>query len=175
MTSLNSMNIHFKEITLADLPVVLNLFKSAAERIAKKNIDHWQYWKNPPEKKVAWVKEGISNHEFFFILGNVNERIGMVRILEEDLMYWGEKNDKSKYIHSFVISEAHNGKGLGSKVLQLIESEAKESHYEYLRLDCDAKNEGLCKYYESQGFTKVGEKIVPLSTNNLYEKSLREY
>ena len=42
-----------------------------------------------------------------------------------------------------------------------------------LRLDADAKNIGLCGYYEKIGFEKVGIKETPLSTNNLYQKSLK--
>ena len=65
------MNFNLKQITSTDIDEVLNLFKSAAEKIAKKNIDHWQYWKNPPIEKVNWVEEGILNNEFFFIK-NIN-------------------------------------------------------------------------------------------------------
>ena len=53
------------------------LFKSAAQAIAKKKIDHWQYWKNPPEEKVKWVENGFRNHEFFFIENHAQEIMGM--------------------------------------------------------------------------------------------------
>ncbi len=168
------MDFNLKKITSIDLNKVLNLFKSAAEKIAKKNIDHWQYWKNPPIEKINWVKEGILNNEFFFIKNAKKEVMGMIRILDKDLNYWGENNDRAKYIHSLVVTEEYEGYGIGSKVLQKIENDARNNNYNYLRLDCDSKNPKLCEYYNKQGFIKVGQKTLPLSTYNLYQKDIKQ-
>ena len=168
------MDFNLKQITSIDLNKVLNLFKLAAEKIAKKNIDHWQYWKNPPIEKINWVKEGILNNEFFFIKNTQEEIMGMIRILDKDLQYWGENNDRAKYIHSLVITEKYEGYGIGNKVLQKIENDARNNNYDYLRLDCDSKNPKLCEYYIKQDFIKVGQKILPLSTYNLYQKDIKQ-
>ncbi|WP_198416752.1 hypothetical protein [Marinilabilia rubra] len=87
------MEITFTQIETEDKQTVLKLFKEAAERISKKGIDHWQYWRNPPLEKVKWVQDGIRNNEFFYVKDGKDGLIGMVRILEEDLLYWGKKND----------------------------------------------------------------------------------
>jgi ribosomal protein S18 acetylase RimI-like enzyme len=166
--------MHFKltQVTHSDLDKVLGLFKAAAEKIAKKEIDHWQYWKNPPPERVKWVEEGIQNREFFFIESTEHKTIGMVRILKEDKMYWGENNDKAIYVHSLVVAEEYEGKGIGNKVLTKIQNDAQRDCYEYLRLDCVSNNKKLCEYYEKQGFVKVGQKTFSLSTNNLYQKKI---
>ncbi|MDO6760694.1 hypothetical protein Q4566_10825 [Tamlana sp. 2_MG-2023] len=90
------MNIEFIPIKPHEKHLVLKLFKEAAERISKKHIDHWQYWKNPPQEKVKWVEEGIGNNEFFFIKNLESDCVGMVRVLEEDLLYWGKQDEKAK-------------------------------------------------------------------------------
>ncbi len=167
------MDIIFRQIENENKSIVLELFKNAAEKISKMNIDHWQYWKNPPLEKIKWVEEGIQNKEFFFIETLHRENLGMVRILNEDLMYWGKQNEKAKYIHSLVIKEKYNGKGIGTIIIQKIENKAKKDNYKYLRLDADSKNPKLCNYYEKLGFKKVGIKELPLSVNNLYEKELK--
>ena len=166
------MNITFQKIQIQDLNLVLELFKTAAEKIAKKNVDHWQYWKNPPEEKIRWVKNGIENDEFYFINDLNNYNIGMVRILSEDELYWGKQNIKAKYVHSLVIKEEFNGKGIGKIVLDEVEKNAKENGCVYLRLDAVAKNTKLCEYYENLGFIKVGIKEMPQSINNLYQKKI---
>jgi len=61
---------------------------------------------------------------------------------------------------------------LGKKVLNLVLNQAIEQSIPLLRLDCIASNQRLCSYYENQGFVKVGEKQMPHSLNNLYEKQL---
>ncbi|WP_106792737.1 N-acetyltransferase [Aquimarina sp. Aq78] len=167
------MNIIFKRIEIKDKNIVLDLFKKTAEKINKMNIDHWQYWKNPPIEKVKWVEKGILNNEFFFIDNQNEENLGMVRILNEDLLYWGEQNKKAKYIHSLVVKEKYNGKGIGTKIINQIGGIAKKDNCNYLRLDADSKNSKLCSYYEKIGFKKVGTKELPLSVNNLYEKELK--
>lgn len=167
------MDITFKPIHIAEKNTVLALFKKAAEKISKMNIDHWQYWKNPPLEKIKWVEDGIHNNEFFFIESANKEQLGMVRILNEDVLYWGQQKEKAKYIHSLVIKEQYNGKGIGAKIIQKIESHARKDNCPYVRLDADSKNPKLCNYYERIGFRKVGIKELPLSINNLYEKKIR--
>lgn len=167
------MTFTFSPVLPHDKDKMLKMFKKAAERIAGMNIDHWQYWKNPPAEKLKWVNEGIEKEEFFFIQNTLLQTIGLVRILKEDLLYWGKKNDKALYIHSLVVSEKYTGKGIGKKILQTIEADARQTGYQYLRLDSDAKNPKLCHYYEKQGFEKVGIKSLPLSTYNLYQKNLK--
>ena len=166
------MFIEFCQIEINNKDVVLSLFKEAAIKIAKMNIDHWQYWKNPPLEKIKWVEEGIENKEFYFIKNTDNETIGMVRILEEDLLYWGKQEDKSLYIHSLVVREQFNKKGVGKIILNKVESLAQQKQYKYLRLDAVSTNTKLCKYYEKQGFNKVGTKELKDTVNNLYQREV---
>jgi len=167
------MDITFNQISNTEKEAVLHLFKETAEKINKMNIDHWQYWKNPPIEKIKWVEEGINKNEFFFITNSDNETLGMVRILHKDHLYWEKQEHKAIYIHSLVIKEKYNGNGLGAKIIQEIEHTAKKDNCSYLRLDADAKNPRLCGYYEKLGFKKVGTKQLPISTNNLYQKELK--
>ena len=88
------MNITFEIIEVKDRKIVLELLKKAAEKIEKVNVDHWQYWKNPPKEKIDWVDQGIENKEFFFIQELNGKNIEMVRMLKEDLMYWGKQEKK---------------------------------------------------------------------------------
>ncbi len=166
------MDIHLILAQKAEIDIALSLFKSAAESIAKKNIDHWQYWKKPTVDNIAWVQEGFDSKQFYFIKNALGETVGMLRIMEEDLSYWGAKNDQAKYIHSLVVLEQYKGLRIGNNVLQIVEQEAVKHEYNYLRLDCLDSNPGLCQYYENYGFTKVGTKHLPPASYSLYEKRL---
>jgi len=166
------MKIKFTPIGLKDISFVLSLFKTTAEKINKMGVAHWQYWCDPPPEKIQWVEEGIRNHEFFFIEEISGANVGMVRILNEDLQYWGEQKERAKYVHSLVIREEYNGRGLGSIVLQEIENMGKKDMSKYLRLDSDSKNPKLCEYYEKLDFKKVGIKELPLSNYQLYQKEI---
>ena len=164
------MHFKLKQIGIKELNIVLDMFKDAAISISKKNIDHWQYWKNPPLEKVNWVKDGLINKQFYFIESAEHEVMGMIRVLNKDLLYWGDKDDRARYIHSLTIKQKFDGLGLGAAVLNEIEKVS--INCDYLRLDCDSKNPQLCSYYLKLGFRKVGEKKLPLSVYNLYEKQI---
>lgn len=170
-----SMEITFKKATKTDLGSLLQVLKEAAQKISKKRIDHWQYWIDPPTEKVNWVKEGIANGEYFFI-NHKGDSLGIIRILDQDRVYWSasQNRDRAKYIHSLVIFEAYNGKGMGQKVIEAVTSLARKENCSYLRLDCDAHNSKLCQYYEKQGFIKVTTKRFPYSINNLYERKVED-
>lgn len=172
MSNLEPIEFEFHPADEEALDEVLALFKETALKIQAKNVDHWQYWIHPPIEKIAWVKEGLSRGEYYFIRDLHEKTIGMVRIMEKDEYYWGLRDDQAFYVHSLVIKEAYNGRGLGALVLQKIAVKARAKDCEFLRLDAVATNVKLCRFYESLGFVKVGVKKVPLSSNNLYQLPL---
>jgi len=166
------MSFTLKKVTLEEKRIVFNLLSDAAKVLARKKIHQWQYWENPPPEKIRWVKEGIKKEEFFFIINSKQQTLGMVRISNDDMLYWGEMNDKSKYIHSLIIREEFSGLRLGVKVVDKIKKEAILNNVEYLRLDCDCTNKKLCKYYLNQGFELVGQKQLSLGKYNLYQQKI---
>ncbi len=166
------MDLIFKQAQQSELQHIFLLLKSAALRLQNNNVNQWGFWLNPNEDKIKWIEEGLSNNEFFFIESK-HTTIGMFRLSYKDLLYWGEQKDEANYIHSLVIKEEFSGSQIGKKVIdQIIKNSIKKGIYT-LRLDCNALNKKLCKYYESQGFVKVGEIQMPHSLNTLFEKSLK--
>ena len=163
--------ITFRKARPGELEDVLGLLKSAAEWLRNRNIDHWQAWLAPPPNFVNWVQRGFENEEFHIVEAD-GVMIGCFRLQWEDPMFWGLREDAAGYVHSFTISRQRVGQGLGSKVLSLIESHCREKGKRFLRLDCNAGNFGLCRYYGSRGFRNVGETTVIGERLILYEKSL---
>ena len=98
--------------------------------------------------------------------------MGVVRVSNDDVLYWGQMDDKAKYIHSLIIHEEFSGNNLGVKVVDRIKEEAILNNVKYLRLDCDCTNKKLCKYYVNQGFEKVGQKQLSLGKYNLYQQCI---
>ena len=168
------MEIIFIKALKDELEDALQFFKLASQSLIKKQVSQWNYWVDPPEEKVQWVKEGFDKGEFFFVFDTDGHKIAMFRLLDSDTLYWDEKgNDKNvRYVHSLVVPPAYSGLGIGKTVmLKIIENLSSEGIQKF-RLDCDGSNAKLCAYYESYGFKKVGEKITKYATNNLYELSL---
>lgn len=165
------MNISYRLADISEINIALNLLKLAALRLKSKNIDQWQYWLNPSDEKIEWINSGFLNNEIFFIFDEV-KIIGMYRLQDQDLIYWGNMNDTSNYIHSLVVIDEYTGKKIGSNLINYLIQKARNNNVTFFRLDCNASNKGLCNYYQNLGFQKVGEVLMPHSLNNLYQIEL---
>ncbi|MFM2393795.1 MAG: hypothetical protein RLZZ546_1777 [Bacteroidota bacterium] len=166
------MRLKFRQSKNEEIDIALSLLKQAAQKLKDNNINQWAFWLDPPDDKIDWIKKGFENNEFFFVETDHKEIVAMFRLSEKDEMYWGNQNDDAYYIHSLVVDKNFSGKKIGIQIIQLIESLLLDKGIFKLRLDCNASNLVLCNYYEMQGFVKVGEKQMPHSLNNLFEKSL---
>lgn len=167
-------NVQFKQARLSELSVALQLLKEAAEWLQTKNTKQWNFWINPPAEKIAWIKEGFENREFYFVYQG-GELAGMFRLMYYDEKYWGsrpDKFDKAAYVHSLTVRLDFKGNGFGSLILKMIEKKLTEENIYKFRLDCMKNNIGLCSYYEKYGFQKVGEVKMSWAVQNLYEKKL---
>ncbi len=165
------MNLSIRIAKSNEFGLALELLKNAALWLKSKNIDHWQNWINPSEIYVNWIKEGFELEQFYFIL-NDKTTIGMFRLLWEDELFWGKQENNAGYIHSFTINREYYGLGIGTRVLKMVENICIEKNKKYLRLDCGARNNGLCKYYENYGFKPLGVIEVYNEKLQLYEKSI---
>jgi ribosomal protein S18 acetylase RimI-like enzyme len=165
------MQFTTRAATPTEIETALSLLRSAAENLQQKGIDQWQIWLNPPAEKIKWVSDGFDNKEFYFIL--IEKRIaGMYRLSVKDELYWGQQEVEARYVHSLVVLTEFAGQQVGRRVLEQLIAESREAGIPLFRLDCNAANKELCSYYEKLGFIKVGEKQMPHSLNNLYEKKL---
>lgn len=165
------MNIHFSKAAPSQIGKGYQLLKSAALRLQSEGVDQWQYWLDPPAYKKEWLKAGFDNGEYYFVCLE-DQTIGLFRLSTSDLDYWGERHDKAYYLHSLVILPAFKGKSLGKKIVDYAEKLCYEDGAQYLRLDCHAGNPRLCQYYVDLGFSFVGQKQMPHSLNNLYQKNI---
>lgn len=165
------MQFTTRQATMTEINTALSLLKSAAETLENKGIDQWRIWLNPPAEKIKWVEEGFENQEFYFILIE-NKIAGMYRLLNEDELYWGPQDVMARYVHSLVVLKEFSGQQIGRRVLEQLIAEAKAAGIPLFRLDCNAANKALCRYYEQLGFTQTGVKLMQHSLNCLYERQL---
>lgn len=165
------MEITYRKATQAEMPAVLLLLKEAALWLREKKIDSWQNWIDPAPNFIAWIQQGFDNNEFFMAESG-NRVIGCFRLQWQDPQFWGEQPDNAGYIHSFTISRDLAGRGLGYRLLKLIEEYCREHGKIWLRLDCGADVPALRKYYEKYGFRLVKEEVCLGFLAAFYEKPL---
>ncbi|MBP7175541.1 MAG: GNAT family N-acetyltransferase [Thermoclostridium sp.] len=166
------MELVFRKADRSELPAALSLLKEAAVWLKHKKIDYWQSWLDPAPEYIKWIQSGFEKDEFTFVFCG-EELVGMFRLQYSDEFFWGKKDDKAGYIHSFTTVRALKGKGIGKAILNHIQNSLIDQGIDFLRLDCSSNVEGLCRYYESNGFKPSGTVSLFGDTLMLYEKEFR--
>jgi len=164
--------MYYQQAKASDYDLVLMLLQEAAHRLQLQGIDQWAYWLDPPPYKRSWLRSGVEAGQYHFLLSETDDIASMYRLSESDVDYWGEQQIAAYYVHSLVVRPAYSGRGYGRQMLEDVELSALAAGKVAVRLDCHAGNTRLCKYYLDLGYVKVGEKEMPHSLNNLYEKRL---
>lgn len=142
--------------------------------LQEKGVNQWSIWLKPDADKINWITAGFIAGEFYFVETESGDFAGMFRLMQQDNLYWGKQETAARYIHSLVVAAKYKGQHTGKLILQKIEQQVINEGIDLLRLDCIASNTRLCNYYESLGFIKKGEKQMPHSMNNLYQKKLNK-
>lgn len=168
------MSIHLRRANTGEYNTALEMLHDAAAWLKSIHIDYWQVWLDPPENYVDWIRQGFDNGEFYFAQAEDGEVVGMLRLQYADEMFWGNREDKAGYIHSFTTSRKYKGRGIGCTILTQIEAKLAGEGVEYLRLDCAPHVEKLCAYYESYGFEAKETVTVYGEELRLYEKNIVE-
>ena len=165
------MELNYRKAKMSEMDIAFDLLKEAAEWLNEKGIDYWQVWHDPTEEYKDWIKHGFENREFYFVEKD-KKIVGMFRLKFHDEMFWGEKNDKAGYIHSFTTKRSLKGHGIGTQILKDIEDKLKSKSKNILRLDCGADNKKLCNYYEDYGFSEASITELKEDKLRLYEKRI---
>jgi GNAT superfamily N-acetyltransferase len=96
----------------------------------------------------------------FYLARLDGEPVATLALQWSDPTFWGEQPDDAGYVHALAVRRAQAGRGLGARLLDWAEAEVVASGREFLRLDCLARDHGLRRYYEGQGFEPRGEVAV---------------
>lgn len=166
-----------QEITLRKVKpderdTVFQFLRESGEWLLGKGNDYWQVYIDLPPFLMNWIQPGFDNDEFYFAENSEGEIIGCFRLQEEDPMFWGEREEKAGYVHSFAVSRKLAGRRTGYKVLSAVESYCRENGKDYLRLDCGTHLGTLRAYYEGFGFSYVADVHLMNSNLTLYEKRI---
>ena len=106
------------------------------------------------------VLKEYSPEEMF--LGYLDGIPAATMVLQEvDDLFWPfVTQSESLFLHKLSIRRKFAKSGVAGSMITWAKSEAKNRHKRYLRLDCAADRPKLCRFYESQGFTKVREQVM---------------
>ncbi len=103
------------------------------------------------EHLESWVAQGA-----LWVATISDEPLGMVAVWWSDPAGYWPKADLAAYLHDLMMSPTLRGERMGERLLAWAESFVRGRGRRWLRLDCDAANDRLRRYYEEAGYEHVG-------------------
>lgn len=163
--------MHPVQAQLGDVDELLELRESLALWLLGKGVVQWEHGDMPRPLMEREVADGEVR-----IVRENGTIIAAVTMLDDDAAFWGAGATPSGYVHRLMVHRGWAGKGVGKQLLAWAEAQFAERGKPCVRLDCLAGDARIRTYYESQGYSLVGERQVTAPRGvlavALYEKAL---
>ncbi|MBF6081381.1 GNAT family N-acetyltransferase [Nocardia cyriacigeorgica] len=143
--------------TAEDAPDIAALRDELAHWMLANDIQQWKPGEYPPETVAAEIARG----EWFIWRDQEGALIATVRLIWRDPEFWGAADGEAGYVHGLMVTPAHRGKQLGSRVLEFCAERTLAHGLSVQRLDTAENNAVLREFYAAQGFTQVGTAPLP--------------
>ncbi|MBC2905920.1 tyrosine-protein phosphatase [Streptomyces cupreus] len=142
----------YRKATAAEAPTLVHLRDSAALWQLARGIDQWK----PGEKNETHFRNRMRDGEVWLAYA-AGSLTGAWELWWTDPAAWGPRPPDAGYIHRLMTTPHTAPPGTGRQMLTEAESRIAATGRPYARLDCLSSNPRLRTYYESAGYTVVGE------------------
>ncbi|MDC7123306.1 GNAT family N-acetyltransferase [Cellulomonas fimi] len=151
----------------ADVDDIHALRRALEDWMAERGVDQWPRGSLPRERVAAQVDAGE-----WWVVRDERGLAATIRLLWSDPDFWGGDDSPAVYVHGLMVARRRAGDGLGGALLDWAAARGRDAGAGLFRLDCRASNPALRRYYESQGFTAVGERDFGTHRNTLLQQPL---
>ncbi|MFI6339399.1 GNAT family N-acetyltransferase [Streptomyces sp. NPDC050535] len=163
----------FRRATEADLTALVRLRDAAANWQVSRGIDQW----TPGEMTETHFRANLQQAEVWLAFSGPDpapDPVGAWELWWEDPAAWGPQPPTAAYIHRLMTDRATAPPGTGRHLLAAAEHRITTTARPLARLDCLTANTRLHTYYESAGYTQIGERHVTAGLGDPYTVTLFE-
>lgn len=129
------------------------MWTSAANRLAERGLDQWQY-----PVKMHNIRAAVATGACWLVADSFDETIGTITVdknAQAELWPPEDEPQDSLYLHRIVTEPRAAGRELGSALMDWAARRARKEHLGWIRLDAWRNNRGLWDYYLAHGFELV--------------------
>jgi len=147
------MTLTIRPAVAADFDTVVSLWNEAAEWLASRGIDQWQYAPRHPA-----IRRNIAAGECWIVDDDQGAPVATITVdAYADPDFWRPEDDPDSalYAHRMAIRRAWSGQEIGSAMLDYAGQLAREAGRRWLRLDAWRDNTELQAYYVRRAFQPV--------------------
>ena len=146
---------------LAEIEEIMEITRACADKMISESIFQWN---NFYPNKQAFYND-IARNELFVLLFE-NNIIGCIVIsTKKDQEYsnvaWLTKDSSHYYIHRLAIHPDFQKKGFAQKLMDFAENQARKNNIASIRLDTFSQNHRNQKFYETRGYSRLGNIFFP--------------
>lgn len=146
---------------ILEIPDILELTKACAIHMKKRGIFQWN--EEYPSREA--FEKDISRNELF-VLETASTLIGCITItpfMDEEYIpvIWLTPNENNLYIHRLAVDPEYQKRGYARMLMKFAEIYARKNKYISIRLDTFSQNQRNQKFYEQQGYQKLGNIYFP--------------
>ena len=146
-----------REATSNDLNRIVEITNACGKHMISQNIFQW----NEEYPNLEVFKKDLENQSLY-VIELESKIVGCVCISEKmDAVYkevkWLTPDSNNMYVHRLAIDPKFQGKGLAIKLMSYAEDLAKTKDFKSMRLDTFSKNPKNNKFYNLQGYKKLGK------------------
>ncbi len=166
--------IEIKRAMYEDMEQIIAIIEEAKEHLKENNIDQWQ--NNYPNKNTI-AQDIMMNEAYIVYLDEIAFAYFMLSYQKEssyDEVIEGAWSNNEDYavIHRLAIAKKFRGKGLASKIFEMIEEEVS-LNCKQIRIDTHKENLAMKTLLTNRDYSYVGEiRLKDKSLRDAYEKIL---
>jgi ribosomal protein S18 acetylase RimI-like enzyme len=157
------------------IPTVVRLIATCTHTMREHGIDQWDDLYPNEEIITRDVDSGS-----LYVLEQDDRCLAAVSLNQEQdaayqTVHWFG-GEPALVVHRLCVDPAHQGNGIGNRVMAFAEAHAKQQFYVSIRLDAYTGNPRAVRLYERRGYRKAGQVYFPRRTLPFFcfEKILRE-
>ena len=164
--------ITIRMASIDDLRTITDIFKNAIKVMCNNGINQW----DDVYPNEETIHNDIMNKQMF--IGEMDKNIVSVFVLNQECEEeyengeWQYKDSSFFIVHRLCVNPLFQGRGIGRKTMELIESFLQSNGIETIRLDAFSQNPTALRMYENLGYKKVGEANWRMGLFYLYEKKI---
>jgi protein-tyrosine phosphatase len=151
----------------AEARLALAILTDATLWLRSRGLPTW----NPAQLPAAIA--GVAERGELYLGWMADRPVGTVSIQWTDVLYWGEQPDDAGYIHKLAVARFASGQQIGAALLRWAEGYIALQGRTFARLDCQATNPVINRFYQGAGYELRGTVYVNELRLNCYEKALR--
>jgi ribosomal protein S18 acetylase RimI-like enzyme len=160
------MSIAIIRATISQAAIIATIgkksFRKAFEHLFISKEELFEYLENTYDP--VKITKSIRQENNIYLLALLDgEPAGFAKIKKSSLNEHIESIGQMELQKIYVLQEYH-GKGIGTALMKEVKKVAKDIHPDYIWLDTHISNENAIRFYEKNGFRKVGKYFFTIGT-----------